>query len=135
MSSWASFHDQVRASVRAFVSGDAEPYKSCWSRGSDCTVLGAFGGVVRGGAEIASRLDWAAAQYRDGRYTRFEVLADVAGADLGYIVHLERVESLDAEGATVVRERRVTHVARKEQGQWRIVHQHSDPLVEVAPPR
>ena len=135
MSPWASFRDQVQASLEAFISGDAEPYKRCWSEESDCTVFGAFGGVVRGGAEIRSRLEWAAAQYRDGRYTRFEVLADAEGADLGYIVHLERVESLGAEGDVIVRERRVTHVAHKEQGEWRIIHQHSDPLVETASPR
>ena len=129
--SWQSFRDQLRSAVKAFVAGDAEPYKRCWSQGDDCTVFGAFGGVVHGGKEIASRLDWAAAQYREGRYVRFDVLAEGADDTFGYLVHVERIESLDRGGGVVVRERRATHIARREDDGWRVVHQHSDPLVEV----
>lgn len=132
--SWPSFREQLRSAVEAFVAGDAEPYRRCWSRGDDCTAFGAFGGVVHGGEAVAARLGWAAAQYREGRYARFDVLADGAGDTVGYLVHLERIESLDRNGGVVVRERRVTHVARREDDGWRIVHQHSDPLVEVVPP-
>jgi ketosteroid isomerase-like protein len=132
--SWQSFRDQVRSAVEAFVAGDAEPYKRCWSREDDCTAFGAFGGVVRGGEEIASRLDWAATRYREGRYVRFDVLADGADGTLGYLVHVERIESLDPEGGVVVRERRATHIARREGDGWRVVHHHADPLVEVAKP-
>jgi ketosteroid isomerase-like protein len=134
VSSWDAFREEVRRALEAFATGDAAPYKKCWSGGDDCTVFGAFGGVVQGGSEIETRLDWAAAQYREGRYTRYEVLAEFMGTDVGCIVALERVETLDKEGLVMVRERRLTHVARQERHGWRIVHQHSDPLVTVKPP-
>jgi ketosteroid isomerase-like protein len=134
ISTWDVFHGDLRKALEAFAAGDAELYKRCWSTSSECTVFGAFGGVVRGATEVRSRLDWAASQYREGHYTAYDVLAEYAGADMGCIVALERVESRDARGATITRERRITHVARREPEGWRIVHQHSDPLVAVTPP-
>ncbi len=63
MQTWAEFRNELRHAVEAFVDGDAGPYKACWSDHDDCTLFGAFGGVVRGGAAIAERLEWAASQY------------------------------------------------------------------------
>jgi ketosteroid isomerase-like protein len=134
MSTWDAFHADLRTALDAFAAGDAEPYKHCWTTRSDCSVFGAFGGVVRGASEVRSRLDWAASQYRQGHYTAYDVLAEYVSEDLGCIVALERVESRDARGNTITRERRITHVARREPEGWRIVHQHSDPLVAVTPP-
>ncbi len=57
-------------------------------------------------------------------------LADAATEDLAYLAHLQRIENVDPKRRIVVRERHVTHVARKEDDGWRIVHRHSDPLVE-----
>ena len=68
-----------------------------------------------------------------GRYTVYEVLAEHTCQDMGCIVALERVEISDASGITITRERRLTHVVRREPEGWRIVHQHSDPLVTVTP--
>lgn len=132
--SWTSFQVEVRAAVEGFVRGAPEPYKRCWSTREDCTIFGAFGGVVTGPTDIRSRLDWVAAQYTDGQYTRFEVVAEAATQDLAYLAHLERIDSPDEQGHLVSRERRVTHVARREDDGWRLVHQHSDPLVQVTPP-
>ena len=97
--------------------------------------MGAFGGYNRGWDDIAKRLDWAAAQYRDGVYDRFEVLADVAGTDLAYLTWREQISSAGVDGQILVRRRRGTQIHRREGSHWRIIHQHSDPLVEVqAPP-
>jgi uncharacterized protein (TIGR02246 family) len=132
--SWERFRDDVRQAVAAIVAGDPGPYTRCWTSREDATLLGAFGGVVRGRREIATRLAAVADRYTDGRYTRMEVLAEAAVGDLAYLVHLERIESVDEDRRPVVRERRVTHVARREEDGWRLVHQHSDPLVEAQLP-
>ena len=133
VSDWGTFRADLRKALEAFAAGDAEPYKQWWTTSGDCTVFGAFGGVVRGPAEVRSRLDWAASRYHQGRYTVYEVLAEHACQDMGCIVALERVESSDTSGNTITRERRLTHVVRRESEGWRIVHQHSDPLVTVTP--
>jgi len=133
LSTWDQFHADLRAALEAFVTGDAEPYKQCWTTSAECTVFGAFGGVIKGAVEVRARLDWAASQYQDGHYTSYEVLAEHAGEDAGCIVGLEHIESRDALGQPITRERRTTHVVRHEAEGWRIVHQHSDPLVSVTP--
>ena len=133
--SWERFRDDVRQAVETFVAGDARPYTRCWTAREDATLFGAFGGVVRGQRDIAARLAAAAGRYVDGRYTRMDILGEAATGELAYLVHVERIESVDDDRRPVVRERRVTHVARREVDGWRIVHQHSDPLIEAQLPR
>ena len=87
-----------------------------------------------GWTEVGTRLEFAASQYRSGRYDDVEVLASVAGADLGYIVWLETILATSAGGDAVIRRRRVTHVFRREGEGWLIVHYHADPLVDLVPP-
>lgn len=131
---WVTFCEQLRSALDAFAVGDAAPYQRCWTANDDCTVFGAFGGIARGAEDIRVRLGWAASHDRAGRYTRFEPVTDLLGSDLAVLAVLERIESLDEHGATLVRERRLTHVARKEANEWKVVHQHSDPLVDAQPP-
>ena len=53
------------------------------------------------------------------------------GGDLGYAVWIERgavsVEGRDEPGPLVVR---VTHIFRREEGVWRLIHRHGDPIAE-----
>src|SRR4051794_35396351 len=104
LSTWDQFHADLREALEAFATSDAEPYKQCWTPSGECTVFGAFGGVVTGAAEVRARLDWAASQYHDGHYTSYEVLAEHAGEDAGCIVALERIESRDTLGHPITRE-------------------------------
>ena len=96
--------------------------------------MGAFGGYNRGWDDVASRLGWAAAQYRDGVYDHFEVLDEVVGTDFAYLVWREQVSSTGVDGQMLIRRRRGTQIHRCEGSQWRIIHQHTDPLVEVQAP-
>lgn len=124
----------LRAALDAFVGGDAEPYKSLWSQSDDVSLMGAFGGRVLGWSAVAARLEQAANQYQTGKYEEFQVLAAGAGTDLAYMVWLEAISCEGPDGKRVTRRRRATQVFRLESGDWRIVHQHSDPLVEVELP-
>ncbi len=125
---------ELRVALEAFVTGDPEPYKTLWSRSDDVSLLGAFGGRVLGQAAVADRLDRAASQYRLGRYEQFDILVASAGTEFGYMVWLEAISAEGLDGKRVTRQRRATQVFRLELGAWRIVHQHSDPLVEFQLP-
>jgi hypothetical protein len=72
--SWKTFLGDLNVALNAFVRGDAGPYKALWSHTEEISIFGAFGGHERGWTVLATRLDWAAAQYRDGTYAD-EVLA------------------------------------------------------------
>ncbi len=127
-------YEQLTTALNAFASGDAEPYKLLWAHTEDVSVLGAFGGRNLGWSEVGPRLDFAASQYRDGRYDDLDVLASGTGGDMAYIVWLETISATSAGGEVVTRRRRVTHVLRRQGDDWRIVHQHGDPLVDLVPP-
>jgi hypothetical protein len=127
--SWSDFVRAQRDAITVFVKGNSGPYKDLWSHAADVSILGAFGGYEVGWSVVGARLDWAAAQYHGGWTFADETIAEGMSGEMGFRVSLERMRGRGANGAEVVRERRVTHVVRLESGRWRIVHHHSDPLL------
>jgi ketosteroid isomerase-like protein len=58
-----------------------------------------------------------------------------ATADLGYIVEIERFRAKlgSSEEAGDV-ELRTTSILRREDGDWKVVHRHADPITAEQPP-
>ena len=48
MSDWDEFAKQLLDALRRFAQGDAEPYKSLWSRADDVTIFGGWGALRTG---------------------------------------------------------------------------------------
>jgi hypothetical protein len=116
------------------LEGRAELLKECFSHGRDVSLLGGFGGHERGWSEIGPRLDWVAQTFVGGRCEYERLLSDF-GEELGYVVQVERGEARLAGRAEPLRiDFRVTMVFRREDGAWRLVHRHADPLVEKHKP-
>jgi ketosteroid isomerase-like protein len=126
------FADAVAAAGRAagaFVGGNPQPYRALWARDADVTIFGGWGDHERGWDEVGPRLEWAAERFVGGD-TEQHVLVMASSGDLGYTVSLERGRAHlagQAEPADMVL--RVTHVYRRVDGGWKIVHRHADPLV------
>ncbi|MEX2392104.1 MAG: hypothetical protein WD904_10995 [Dehalococcoidia bacterium] len=79
-------------------------------------------------------MDRAAANYRDGVVTGFENVAAYLTPELAYIVEIERYKvrvGEATESASVVL--RVTSIYRPEEGAWKIMHRHADPIVSARP--
>jgi ketosteroid isomerase-like protein len=66
-----------------------------------------------------------ASWFSDSHEYEFEVIAAGASGDLAYTVGYER-NKVQVEGSPRVYTLRVTHVYRREEGRWRIVHRHAD---------
>ncbi len=109
----------------AFYLGDPEPYKELWSHGDDVSLFGAFGPCKKGWPQLEKTFDWVASRYREGAVTvEYEVVHE--GADLAYTVGYE-IGDVALDGGPVTRQRlRVTHIYRREDGEWRLVHRHGD---------
>ena len=79
-------------------------------------------------------LERAASHYRDGEATGFENLAKYVTSELAYTVEMERcqakVEGRDAVTPIAVR---VTTIFRPEDGTWKVVHRHADPITTAQP--
>jgi ketosteroid isomerase-like protein len=121
-----------------FINGDPALWKQHCSRRDDVTILGGFGGFgEKGWDAVGRRYEWASSQYKPGGATmKPEYISVVVTSELAYTVAIERQQ--DARVGThgpSARALRVTQVFRKEDGAWKLIHRHADPLVEKqAPP-
>jgi ketosteroid isomerase-like protein len=117
------------------TNGNPDVYKSLYSRSDDVTLANPFGPPARGWSEVSATLDRAAANYRDGEVVGFENVSTVLTADLAYTVEIEsyvaRVGGAEEIAAVAVR---VTTVFRREDGVWKVVHRHADPITAPRPP-
>jgi ketosteroid isomerase-like protein len=111
---------------RALHDGTAGARLAMWSEREPVTLLGAATGCMRGAASVRAAFDQVAASFRDCTSFDIEVLAAEAVGDLAYTVVIERT-SCTRRGTPVSYQLRATHVYRREEGEWRIVHRHADP--------
>lgn len=129
------FLQQYHRALDAFFGGDAAPAKQVYSHREDVTLANPFGPVVSGWAQVEPTMESAASHYSDGRASGFETIARYVTPELAYLVEIERFEAKVggseqiASGAI-----RVTSVLRPEDGSWRVVHRHADPITTARPP-
>ncbi|CDX11099.1 conserved hypothetical protein [Mesorhizobium sp. ORS 3324] len=127
--------EQDHLAVDAFVKGDPEPLKNLYSRRDDVIIANPFGPPAKGWEKAAATMERAATIYRDGEATGFERISEYATADLGYIIEIERVRSKVGGGDKLVPiALRTTTIFRREEGAWRIVLRHADPITSARPP-
>jgi len=107
------------------LNGDTSLIKALHSHADDVTSFYGMGGYEKGWDAVSKRWDWAAANLFNGGTARYENLAEVINGDLAFMTGIER-HILD--NGEVQRSLRVTHLFRRENGEWRLVHRHGSPL-------
>jgi ketosteroid isomerase-like protein len=132
--------EALRHALREYVRGDGEPAMSFFSGRNDVTLANPLGPPLRGPAAVRTGGIEGAANFMEGgplRFaevsSRFEEVSRYATSELGYIVQLERHEGRLISGAETVIALRVTLIFRREDGRWRIVHRHADPITTARP--
>ncbi|CAN7689631.1 YybH family protein [Mesorhizobium sp. LjNodule214] len=129
------FIEQGHLALDAFVKGDPEPLKDLYSRRDDVIIANPFGPPAKGWEKVAATMERAATNFRGGEATGFERISEYATADLGYIIEVERFRSkVGSVDKLVPIALRVTTIFRREQGAWRIVLRHADPITSARPP-
>lgn len=137
MSSTESFEKAIEASHRALdeiARGNLDAFIDLYSDREDATVANPYGPPARGRSEIEQAGRRAAANYRDGRAIGFENFATYVSGGLGYTVEVERFETKVAgtDELTPV-SLRVTSIFRLEDGTWKLLHRHADPITTLRP--
>jgi ketosteroid isomerase-like protein len=127
-----TLEDYHRAEI-AFQKGDAQPFKDICSHADYVTIVGGMGGFEKGWAQVEKRYEWAASRFSsDNSEPESEIVSLVATPDMAYAVEIERSTARMAGSSEVQRlALRVTTVFRRENGQWKVVHRHADPLMSV----
>ncbi len=113
-----------------FVKGDPEPTKELFSRKDDVTLANPLGPPARGGDEVSKTIEHAATTIRDGEIPRFETISKLVTPELAYVVWIERQKAkMGANDEVTPFSLRVTMIFRPEEdGEWKIVHRHADPI-------
>ena len=105
--------------------GDPTLYLQEWSTREPVTVFGARESVV--GWEAASQAIGAVvARFSNASPLDFELLAAGIGGELAYLVGYEHAALSVDNGPVQPSTLRVTHVYRREDGDWKLVHRHAD---------
>lgn len=125
---------QIKAET-AIHNGDAAPRLAMWSTLDPLTLLGAASGGAKTGRESVVRIsNWIAGNFSDCTAYDFELVAAGVSGDLAYTVGMERCTRSWQGGPPEDSILRVTHVYRREHGEWKIVHRHGDiPPVDQSP--
>jgi ketosteroid isomerase-like protein len=129
------FVDEYHRALDEFFRGDPEPAKRLYSHRGDASLANPFGPVAVGWEQVAETMERAARNYKDGGSSGFETLARYVTSELAYLVEIERFEAkVGGEHRMASGALRVTSVLRPEDGTWKIVHRHADPITDTRAP-
>lgn len=121
--------EQSHQALAAIVKGDVEPFMQLYSQRDDATLANPYGPPRRGIAEIRAAGRGAADNYRDGEVIEFERVALNVTPELAYMLEIERFRvKLRGQDEMVPVALRVTSIFRPEEGTWKLVHRHADPI-------
>jgi ketosteroid isomerase-like protein len=126
--------EQYHRALEAFVRGDPEIQKTLFSTRDDVSLANPLGPPARGRSAVEQTMDRAASQLREGEPITFERISGYTGTDLAYIVEIERARAKVAGSDDVSAiPLRVTTIFRVEDGQWKVLHRHADPITSPRP--
>jgi ketosteroid isomerase-like protein len=121
----AEIHPQLVAEAQALHNGDPQPRLAMWSTKDPVTL---FGAAMSGSgwARVSGIFRSIASRWSDCTDQRVDIVAAGVSGDLAYTVGFEHtsvsVDGVPVEPYTL----RVTHIYRREDGEWKIVHRHGD---------
>lgn len=86
------------------------------------------------GADLSEVTEHAASTRRDGKTAGFEIVAKYVTPELAYVVQLEHFEAKVGEREDITPySLRSTIIFRPEDGEWKVVHRHADPITTPQP--
>jgi ketosteroid isomerase-like protein len=121
--------EHYQRALGEFVKGNPEPNKLVFSHQEDVTLANPLGPPARGWEQVAQTMERAASQLREGEKVGFEIVAKYVTAELAYLVWVERTKARVGGRQDVAPfALRVTTIFRPEDGTWKVVHRHADPI-------
>ena len=130
-------HELIEQYYRAqgeFLRGNPEPVKDLFSHREDVTLANPYGPPVRGWDEVAKSIEHAASLRSDGTFLGWQIVAQYITAELAYVVQVEQAEAkIGAREDITPYAVRATMIFRPEEGEWKVVHRHADPITTPQP--
>ncbi len=121
--------EQYRLAQGEAVKGNLEPAKRLFSHREDVTLANPLSPPVRGWERVAEVADRALSQLRDGEMVGYEIISKYVTPELAYVVQIERLKAkVGGRDDITPYSLRATMIFRPEDGEWKIVHRHADPI-------
>ena len=122
--------EQYHLSLDEFFKGNPEPLKEYFSHRDDVTLANPFVGLpARGWQQVAATIEHASSQFSDGENLGFETVAKSVTPEFAYVLLIERAKVKVAGSEDIAPSAlRVTMIFRLEEGEWKVVHRHADPI-------
>ncbi len=126
--------EQWQLAAGEFVKGNPEPVKRLRSRREDVTLANPYGPPVRGWEQVAKTIEHAASLRSDDEFVGSEIVAKYVTPELAYVVQLERAKAKvgGREDIAPIAQRAMM-IFRAEDGTWKMVHRHADPITTAQP--
>ncbi len=126
--------EQFHLASGEFLKGNPKPTQELFSHREDVTLANPFGPPVRGWDEVAKVSEHAASQVRDGEFVSAEIIEKNVTPELAYVVEIEQAKAKIGGSEDITPfALRVTMIFRPEEGTWKIVHRHADPITTARP--
>jgi ketosteroid isomerase-like protein len=126
--------EQYQLALNEFMKGNPEPAQKLFSHREDVSLANPLGPPARGWDEVAATIERAASNFRDGEMVAFESVAKYVTPELAYTVWIERAKARVGGREDIVPSvLRVTMIFRPEDGEWKVVHRHADPITTPQP--
>jgi ketosteroid isomerase-like protein len=110
----------------ALHNGDVTRRLEMWSPQDPVTLFGAAVPQSAGWEEVSRAFRWVASGFSDCIAYSFDLVAAGLSGDLAYTVGYEHSTRSWNGGPVEPNTLRVTHIYRRENGEWKIVHRHGD---------
>jgi ketosteroid isomerase-like protein len=105
-----------------------------FSHREDVSLNNPFTPPAHGWEQVAGTMERAASNFRDGEIVGFETIEKHATAEFAYLVRVERARAKVGGSEDIAPiALRVTMIFRPEEGTWKIVHRHADPITTAQP--
>ena len=126
--------EQYQLALDEFMKGNPEPVQKLFSHREDATLANPYNPPVRGWERIAEVTEHAASLRRDGEATGFEIVSKYVTPELAYVVQIERLKAkVGGREDITPYSLRSTMIFRPEDGEWKVVHRHADPITTAQP--
>jgi len=126
--------EQYQLALGEFFKGNPEPVQKMFSHREDVSLANPLGPPAHGWEQVAQTIERAASSFTDGEMVAFEAVAKYVTPELAYAVWLERAKvklgGMEDFAPSVLR---VTMIFRPEDGTWKVVHRHADPITTPQP--
>jgi ketosteroid isomerase-like protein len=120
--------NEFYGTMSEFARGDSGPAKALCSHSDDMVLANPFGPAVRGWGKVQAAMDYAASRFSEGKVSPSQRIATYMPGDLAVIHEAEHWKTRVGGGELTPFDLRVTSVYRQQDGEWRLVLRHADPI-------